>query len=284
MWAGCSFDRGRLTVRVNPKKLLIYAVVVSLLYGAFLGSAYLLTYYKAYDQLVTERIPAAAQPERPSQPETRDIQYHMRRLACEQTAAFVIEHMLKVPAFPDKYALFQKCLESVDPGRDGFYCEFGVGSGTTIKHLASKTKHTIHGFDSFEGLPEDWRTGYAKGTFAVGELPKVPEHVKLHKGWFNESLPVWAQKNPGPMAFMHMDADLYSSTRTIFEILGDRIVPGTVIQFDEYFNYPGWQGGEHKAFTEFVKARNVKFEYLGYVDVHEQVAVRIQSIGPLRAE
>ena len=154
-------------MRINPKKFLISTVLVSLLYAVFLGSAYLLTYYKALDQIVTERKPVDAQPERPPQPETQDIQYQMRRLACEQTALFVIEHMLKVPAFPNKFALFEQCLKSIDPRRDGLYCEFGVGSGTTIKHLASKTKHTIHGFDSFEGLPEDWRTGYEKGTFAV---------------------------------------------------------------------------------------------------------------------
>jgi hypothetical protein len=271
-------------VRINPRKFLISMILVSLLYTVFLGSAYLLSYHATTDQIVAERKPVVAQPERPSQPETRDIQYQMNRIACEQTALFVIEHMLKVPAFPDKYALFEQCLKSIDPKRDGLYCEFGVGSGTTIKHLASKTKHVIHGFDSFEGLPEDWRTGYSKGTFALPALPTVPAHVKLHKGWFNETLPVWAKENPGPMAFMHMDADLYSSTKTIFDILGDRIVPGTVIQFDEYFNYPGWQGGEHKAFTEFVQARNVKFEYLGYCDVHEQVAVRILSIGSSRVE
>ena len=62
-------------------------------------------------------------------------------------------------------------------------------------------------------------------------------------------------------------------------VLGDRIVPGTVIQFDEYFNYPGWRDGEYKAWSEFARARHVEFEYLGYCDRHEQVAVRVVSIG-----
>jgi hypothetical protein len=100
--------------------------------------------------------------------------------------------------------------------------------------------------------------------------------VNLYKGWFNETLPRWAQENPGPIAFMHLDADIYSSTKCVFDILGDRIVPGTVLQFDEYFNYPGWQKGEYKAFNEFVEAHQVKFEYLGYAK--NQVAVRILEI------
>ena len=107
---------------------------------------------------------------------------------------------------------------------------------------------------------------------------KVRDNVKLHKGWFNESLPVWVNEHLGPILFMHLDADLYTSTKTIFEVLGDRVVPGTVIQFDEYFNYPGWQQGEYKAFEEFVEARQMTFEYLGYCGRDEQVAVRILTV------
>ena len=79
--------------------------------------------------------------------------------------------------------------------------------------------------------------------------------------------------------FIHFDADLYSSTKTVLDILADRIVPGTVIQFDEYFNYPGWQDGEYKAFKEFVESRDIKFEYIGYLENDEQVAVRILGVG-----
>jgi hypothetical protein len=214
-----------------------------------------------------------------------NIGLRVQRIACEQTARFVIEKMPKVPAFRDRFALLDHSLASVDPAINGLYCEFGVFTGATINHIASKTSHTIHGFDSFEGLPETWITGAPKGSFAVSALPQVRANVKLHKGWFDQSVPVWAQSNPGPIEFLHMDADLYSSTKTVFDLLGDRIRPGTVIQFDDYFNYPGWQSdGEYKAFEEFVRARRVTFEYLGYCgdgapvqDIH-QVSVRILSI------
>jgi len=214
-----------------------------------------------------------------------DIRRQMERIACDQSARFVMEHMPKAPAFPDRFALLDHSLECVDPRPDGLYCEFGVYTGTTINYIASKTDRTVHGFDSFEGLPETWRTGYEKGTFKMSGLPEVRDNVKLHKGWFEESLPVWAKANPGPIAFMHLDADLYSSTKTVFDILGDRVVPGTVIQFDDYFNHPGWQNGEHKAFTEFVESRRVEFEYLGYCYQCDHVAVRILGVGaPMRQD
>ena len=66
----------------------------------------------------------------------------------------------------------------------------------------------------------------------------------------------------------------------MFDVLADRIVAGTVIQFDEFFNYPGWQQGEYKAFQELVAARSATVEYLGYAEGGDgaQVAVRITAI------
>lgn len=84
---------------------------------------------------------------------------------------------------------------------------------------------------------------------------------------------------PGPVAFLHIDADLYSSTKYVFDMLEDHIVPGTVIQFDEFFNFPGWREGEYKAFCEFCEIANVKVEYGGYTRWGEQVMVRVLEIG-----
>jgi hypothetical protein len=74
---------------------------------------------------------------------------------------------------------------------------------------------------------------------------------------------------------MHLDADVYSSTKSVFDILGDRIVEGTVIQFDEFFNYPGWKNGEYRAFKEFCEASGVEVRYIGYCPRDEQVAVKV---------
>jgi hypothetical protein len=163
---------------------------------------------------------------------------------------------------------------------DGHYLEFGVFTGGTIRYMARHVgNRTIHGFDSFEGLPEPW-SGFSLGgkSFDVkGRLPRVPGNVTLHRGYFDQSLPQWLNDHPGPVAFVHIDCDLYSSTKTILDLLASRLVNGTVILFDEYFNYPGWEQHEFKAFQEFVAARGVKYDYLAFA--RQQVAVRITAIG-----
>jgi hypothetical protein len=70
-------------------------------------------------------------------------------------------------------------------------------------------------------------------------LPHVSSNVTLIKGWFDQTLPPFLEKHPAPVSFLHVDCDLYSSTKTIFDSLRTRFRPGTVIVFDEYFNYPG---------------------------------------------
>src|SRR5262249_28630767 len=164
-------------------------------------------------------------------------------------------------------------------GAGDLICEFGVWRGTTINFIGSLTSQKIYGFDSFEGLPERWRTGVEKGRFRLGRLPKVASHAELIKGWFNESLPPLLAGLTGRAAFLHVDCDLYSSTKTILELFRDRITPGTIIVFDEFFNYPGWRSGEFKAFQEFIAATGHGFAWLGYCHYHEQVAVRIQESG-----
>ena len=78
-----------------------------------------------------------------------------------------------------------------------------------------------------------------------------------------------------PIALLHVDCDLYSSTVTILNELKDNIVPGTVIVFDEYINYPGWQLDEFKAWKEHVGAYGREYEYIGRVSKHQKVAIRV---------
>ena len=163
---------------------------------------------------------------------------------------------------------------------DGHYLEFGVFTGGTVRFIARRIGgRVVHGFDSFEGLPEAW-SGFnlGKGAFDLhGRLPRVPKNVRLHRGWFEDSLPAWLAANPGTVAFVHVDCDLYSAARTVLALLADRIVPGTVIVFDEYFNFPNWEQHEFKAFQEFAAEHSVKYRYLAFA--RQQVAVRIESIG-----
>lgn len=197
--------------------------------------------------------------------------------AHQETLDFILSDMPEALAFDTPRELMKHALSQVT--LDGLVCEFGVNSGGTISYIAKQLppKTAIHGFDSFEGLPEDWSGNQmAAGYFnRRGKLPKVPRNVTLHAGWFNKSLPRFMGAHPGPAAFLHVDCDLYSSTLTVFDNFAERIVPGTVIMFDEYFNYPNWQSHEHKAFREFAARSPLKFKYIGYSI--QQVAVLVEG-------
>ncbi len=208
--------------------------------------------------------------------ELYDINLQMQKDALAETAQFVKANMFQTAQYKDRVALVKSVLEQ--PLIKGLYLEFGVFQGHSINYISSMVPlETVHGFDSFEGLPESWMPGFDKGMFEVSSLPPVNSNVQLIKGWFNETLPPFLTGNEHNCAFIHVDCDLYSSTKIIFNELKNRIVDGTVIVFDEYFNYPNWKSGEFKAFNELIEETGLGFEYLGFVMDDRQVAVRITS-------
>ncbi len=198
------------------------------------------------------------------------------RLASESSARYMIANMRAVPNFDNDYDYHDWLLKTQLSGA-GMFLEFGVATGRTINHIARvHPGYYIHGFDSFEGLPEDWTSRMPRGFFKRDALPPVRDNVELYVGWFDQTLPGWKAKyGNAPIQFLHIDSDLYSSAVTILETLKDNIVPGTVIDFDEYINYPGWELDEFKAWQEHVAKYNIKYEYIGRVSRHQKVAVRV---------
>ena len=159
---------------------------------------------------------------------------------------------------------------------EGLALEFGVFSGVTINTLAkTKPDKIIFGFDSFEGLPEYWMPGYDKGHFAC-ELPTVLGNVILIKGWFNETLPDFIKETKEEIAFIHIDCDLYSSTKTIFDNVKNRLAQNCIFVFDELFNYGNnlWREHEYKAFQEFLEETKYKYQCVGKWG-HHQAAFKI---------
>ena len=148
--------------------------------------------------------------------------------------------------------------------KDGLILEFGVFSGSTINRISTVTNKTVYGFDSFEGLPEDWVSGMNKGYFKC-DLPEVNSNVELVVGWFNETLEGFLQNHDEKIAFCHVDCDLYSSTKYILDTLKTRFQPGTNLLFDELANYNGYENHEYKAFIEFLSEENNEYdiEFLG---------------------
>jgi hypothetical protein len=144
-----------------------------------------------------------------------------------------------------------------------------------INHLAELLPgQPIHGFEWFEGSSESWRSGFGRGRFAQPH-PATRPNVMLVEGLIEATLPGFLEEHPGPVALMHVDCDLYSTTSFVFRALAARIVPGTTIVFEAYFNYPGWQQHEFKAFQEFVAEHGRTYDYLGFVPTNQQVCVRI---------
>ncbi len=208
----------------------------------------------------------------------RNIYKHSHRAGSESSARYWEANMQGVRGFSHRDHLIAHACESISI--EGQRLEFGVYMGGSISWMGrTYPQYTWHGFDSFEGLPESWSFN-DKAAFDVGGvIPEVPSNVILHKGWYNETAPAFFKDNNEPIAFMHMDADLYSSTKTVFDCCWHLIRPGTVIQFDEYWNYNDWQNHEYKAFQEMVAERGMAYEYLGFVYVGECVAVRITKVG-----
>ena len=153
----------------------------------------------------------------------------------------------------------QLLLSTQEISIDGHWCEFGVRQGRSLQWLIEEhPDRIIHAFDSWEGLPEDWNHGTGKVADMSCEPPEVPKHIKLHKGWFKDTLPIWKKTHQGPIAFLHMDADIYSSTKEVLMSLNSQIVSGTVITFDEFCNFrlsgkmSRWHEHEFKALVEWM--------------------------------
>ncbi len=192
--------------------------------------------------------------------------------AKKSTLEYIKANMVDAPYFEKHPALVKYALSCVE--KDGLTLEFGVGRGKSMRWIAPHSRGTVHGFDSFEGIQEHWN-GNPIGAFAQKRMPKVPGNVEFHVGYFDATLPDFLEQHRDPVAFLHVDCDLYSSTVTIFDALGERLQPGAIVLFDEYYNFHRWQQHEFRAFQEFVRKSGLKYEYIAFSVTGQQVAVRI---------
>ena len=190
-------------------------------------------------------------------------------------AGLLSARLLSAAPYTHRHQVFDHALDLVP--RQGLICEFGVFEAESTNYIARRLPgRRLFGFDSFEGLPEAWRPDFEAGMFSTGgRLPSVEPNVTLIEGWFDETLPRFAAEHSGPVALLHIDCDLYSSTKCVFDHLGGRLRPGSILVFDEFFNYPGWEEHEYRAFSEFVQAHGLSHEYLCYNGGHEQVAILV---------
>jgi len=126
------------------------------------------------------------------------------------------------PRFRDRGDLYTALARKIEQ-EVVLYLEFGVWQGASLRtwsHLLRNPLSSLHGFDSFEGLPEAWDR-FPKGTFDVkGVLPQFDDpRIILHQGWFHETLPDFVLPAHERL-LLNLDADLYSSTRYVLDTLG----------------------------------------------------------------
>ncbi len=175
----------------------------------------------------------------------------------------------------------------------GDIAEFGVATGTSLMAFVRMNdifnklrphevaKKTVHGFDSFEGLPAlvpsiDLATDAAKsvgdmkaGGFNASEtyhslvaFTEKRKTVILHRGWFEKTVPAFIQANPHiSFCLLHIDCDLYSSTKECLRPTIQRLNVGGMILFDEIFhqNYPGETAAFWEVYNEINQSVRLEF-------------------------
>jgi hypothetical protein len=178
-------------------------------------------------------------------------------LANAQLGRWIDRHRKNIPECPSRSSLYRAvAARAKAKGNPITYLEFGVFRGASILEWSEINRHPesrFFGFDSFEGLPEDWGVHNKAGTFDVGgAVPLIDDpRVQFVKGWFQDSLPGFLKGlEPRGSLVIHLDADLHSSTMYCLTMLDGLIAPGTVLIFDD------WVSALHefRAFNEYCAA------------------------------
>jgi len=160
--------------------------------------------------------------------------------------------------------------------------EFGVWKGYTLDLIAKIYDGDLFGFDSFKGIPEDWwgkdgglikRAGHFAYNFDSSPLlkkltsPGRGPKATIYKGFFEYSIPESLNDHNVPISFLHIDCDLYSSTKTVLDGLANRICDGTIILFDDWFYGRSKYNDDHgaRAFAEWTLEYSIEFKFLDII-------------------
>jgi hypothetical protein len=164
---------------------------------------------------------------------------------------------------------------------DYLFLEFGVYKGCSIDIISQFSK--VYGFDSFYGLPEDWKDGFldhTKGTYSTNGVFKTNnKKVVIIKGLVEDTLKKFLKINK-KIIFIHLDLDIYSSSKFVLSNLKKHInKDGLIIHLGQIYNYTGWQKGEFKAFKEeIMQDKNLRFIFLGFNKNHTSATVKVFRI------
>ena len=177
------------------------------------------------------------------------------------------------PLYFHKWALFDDMI-SLSKKERPFY-EFGVWRAESFKYLIKNFK-TGYGFDSFEGLPEDWHHEKAGCYSSEGKIPKV-DGGKFIVGKFEDTLKVFFAEKKPMASIINFDADLYSSTICALNYTKSIIDEHTILIFDEFLINKKWEQDEYRALENFCAKNQFTYEVLAISFFSKQVAVRLSA-------
>jgi len=209
---------------------------------------------------------------------SRNLFNVLKERAVNSSADFVEQHLSSSLIFRKRENIQDYASEKlINKYSNGKCLEFGVAGGYSINRISKKLHNMkFFGFDSFEGLSEDWiGTDVKKNTFSQqGKLPKVNSNVTLIKGWFHETVPVFISNNEmSDVRLIHIDVDTYEASTIVFKAIGPHIRKGLFILFDELIGYPNWHNGEYKALIESQKMFGFEYRYIAFTT--EQALIEI---------
>lgn len=189
----------------------------------------------------------------------------------------IVQKAPDVPVFTHhkRESLWDYCLEQIGESPID-YLEFGVFDGYSIDYWRKKNKHQksrFFGFDTFRGLPEDWKKSVSAGHFdMMGDAPKINDNrVSFVAGLFQETLPKFlVDYEPISQLVIHIDSDLYSSSLFVLTKLDEIMKPGTIILFDE-FEFKG----EFASFYDYVRSYYRNYQILARTQNWGKIVLKI---------
>ena len=190
-----------------------------------------------------------------------------------------IKWVLTLPQTPqlffNKWDLYKNMIRK-SKTKTAFY-EYGVCRGVSFRYLI-KFFNKGYGFDTFEGLPEDWNNKYKKGSFsAEGKIPEVKDGTFI-VGKFEDTLPGFFSEYRPVASLINFDADLYSSTLCALNYSIPVIDKNTILIFDDFLNFDNWEQNEYKALNEFCTNNNLSYKVIAISYSSRQVAVKLIGV------
>jgi hypothetical protein len=210
-----------------------------------------------------------------------------------EAAAFVAEFLTDaVPLTTDAHTLLFGALLALETFPDGIAVDLGSGVGKASNLLGAVfARSAVFAFDTFTGLPYVWKRGdvgdMPVGTFGPraaaddARQPPFPllDNVVAVKGLFADTLPqLLPVLASAPLALVHVDSDLYASAVEGLTPLLPLLREGTVLIFDEFYNFSDWEEGEFQAFRELIQGGGFGFRVVAYNAYHQQVVIQITEL------